>query len=138
MSSHLQCRSCYLPRLELRGAASTHALTMTPKPKGEDGVSLSQVRDLLMQQKYVHMQLLTQQENNFKCFVQILVDSTNKRMDDMIKEVHDLKISLQFSQKEVEDLKETCRELNTKNKDARTDISTISISLNNDWKSRLP
>lgn len=62
------------------------------------------------------MQLLTQQENNYKGFVQILFDSTNKRMDNMIKKVQDLKISLQYSQKEVEDLKETFKELTIKRK----------------------
>lgn len=39
-------------------------------------------------------------------------------MDDMRKEVHDLKTRLQFSQKEVDELKETGKEL--KNKEAHT------------------
>ena len=35
--------------------------------------------------------------------VQILVDSTNKRMDDLTREVQELKNSLQFSQGEVDE-----------------------------------
>ena len=41
---------------------------------------------------------LLQQENCFKCCVQLLVESTNKRMDDLTREVQDLMNSLQFSQ----------------------------------------
>ena len=50
--------------------------------------------------------MLQQQENSFKCFVQILVDSTNKRMDDLTREVQDLKNSLQFSQGQHDRLKQ--------------------------------
>ena len=60
------------------------------------GVSLSHVKDLLNEQKDTYKQL-QQQENSFKCFVQILVDSTNKRMDDLTRDVQELKNNLQFS-----------------------------------------
>ncbi|KAI4807552.1 hypothetical protein KUCAC02_027355 [Chaenocephalus aceratus] len=98
-------------------------------PRGEDNVSLSQVCELLKQQQDAYGQLLTQQENNSKSFIQILVDSTNKRMDDMNREAQDLKNSLQFSQKEVDELKETCKELKKKSQEARTDISTVRESV---------
>lgn len=53
-------------------------------------------------------------------------------MDDMRKEVHDLKTSLHFSQKEVDELKETGKEL--KNKEARTaQQNGVWNSLNNEW-----
>jgi hypothetical protein len=56
----------------------------------------------------LNKQFLQQQENNLKSFVQILMDSTNKIMDDLTREVHDIKNNLQFSQGEVDVLKETC------------------------------
>ena len=71
----------------------------------ESGVSLSHVKDLLNKHKETYKQLLQQQENSFKCFVQILVDSTNKRMEDLTREVPDLKKSLQFSQGQLDELK---------------------------------
>ena len=48
--------------------------------------------------------MLQQQENSFKCFVQILVDSTNKIMDDLTREVQDLKNILQFSHGQLNEL----------------------------------
>jgi hypothetical protein len=48
-----------------------------------------------------------------RAFVQILVDSTNKRRADLTREVQDLKNSLQFSQGEVDVLKETCSKMAT-------------------------
>jgi hypothetical protein len=55
------------------------------------------VKDLLNEQKEIYKQLLQQQEKSFKCFVQILVDSTNERMDELTREVQDPRNSLQFS-----------------------------------------
>ncbi|KAL7375828.1 hypothetical protein ABVT39_024833 [Epinephelus coioides] len=49
--------------------------------------------------------------------------------DEMIKEVQDLKTSLQFSQKEVDELKEMGKELTNKNKEAHTDISAVCESV---------
>ncbi|KAI4823555.1 hypothetical protein KUCAC02_012136, partial [Chaenocephalus aceratus] len=50
-------------------------------------------------------------------------------MDDMNREAQDLKNSLQFSQKEVDELKETCKELKKKSQEAHTDISTVRESV---------
>lgn len=47
----------------------------------------------------------------------------------MNREAQDLKNSLQFSQKEVDELKETCKELKKKSQEARTDISTVRESV---------
>ena len=71
-------------------------------------------------------QLLTQQENNFKGFIQILVNSTDQRMDNMIKEVQDLKISLQSYQKGVEG---GSQELTIKCKDAHKNFITVCESV---------
>lgn len=78
---------------------------------------------------WIYMQLVMQKENSFNDFIQILVDSMNKRMDDMIKEVQDLNSRMQFTSKEVEDLKETCEELTIKCKYSWTVINTVCESV---------
>jgi hypothetical protein len=50
--------------------------------------------------------LLQQQNNSFKCFVQILVHSANKKMDDLTRLFQDQKNSLQFSQDQLIELKQ--------------------------------
>lgn len=79
---------------------------MPPKAQnnGEEAVLLSQVRDLLNQQKDWFMELLQQQESNFKTVVDILVNNVNKWIDQLTKETQELKCSLQFSQRDTEDL----------------------------------
>ena len=72
----------------------------------DSGVSVSYVKYLLNEQKEFYKKLLQQQENSFKCFVQILVNSTNKRMDDLTRKVQDLQNSLQFSQGQLDELKQ--------------------------------
>lgn len=49
--------------------------------------------------------MLDRMETSFKSSTQIVLDSANKRIDGLVREVQDLKTSLQFSQKEVDDLK---------------------------------
>ncbi|KAL7388285.1 hypothetical protein ABVT39_010756 [Epinephelus coioides] len=71
----------------------------------EEYMSLSQVTDLIQQQKDMFMALLQQQQENFKGFVQIIMESTNTRLDAISKEIQEVKVSLQFTQKEVDDLK---------------------------------
>lgn len=50
-------------------------------------------------------ELLAVQENTVKAFFATFVESTNCRIDNLIKEVHDLKTSLQLTKAEVDELK---------------------------------
>lgn len=50
------------------------------------------MREILDQQKDFYRTLLEQQEKNFKSCVQIIVDSSNKRIDDLSKQVYDFKV----------------------------------------------
>lgn len=59
---------------------------------------------VLLQQKEVFREII-QQKNCFKCLVEMIMDSTNNRPDDMLKELQDLKTSIQSTQKEMDDLK---------------------------------
>jgi hypothetical protein len=95
----------------------------------ESGVSLSHVKDLLNEQKETYKQLLQQQENSFKCFVQILMDSTNTIMDNLTRKVQDLKNSLQFSQGQNDELKQEKGKMPAICKSLREDISSVCESL---------
>ncbi|KAG7490865.1 hypothetical protein JOB18_043360 [Solea senegalensis] len=86
------------------------------KPKGErneepktsmdnDYVSMCTLRELLDQQKLFYKDMLDLQEKNFKTFLTVVMDSTNKRIDDLVKDVLEYKHSMEYSQSEVEDLK---------------------------------
>ncbi|KAI8517875.1 hypothetical protein Bbelb_038920 [Branchiostoma belcheri] len=70
-------------------------------------VSVAFMKEMLEQQKVYYKDLLDQQEKNFRSFVQIITDSANQRMDNLVREMQDLKNSLNFSQGEISDTKET-------------------------------
>ena len=71
---------------------------------GEELMSLSQLRDLMSQQRDLFMQLLQQQESNFKTVVELLVNNVNTRIDKLTRETQELRSNLQFSQKDIDDL----------------------------------
>ncbi|XP_073693984.1 polyunsaturated fatty acid 5-lipoxygenase-like [Garra rufa] len=57
---------------------------------------------LLEQQKEFYKEMLQQQQENFKCFVQMIIESTNKRLDDVIRDLQGVKTSLEFTQANVD------------------------------------
>ena len=72
----------------------------------------SMVYELLDQQKSYFKDLMDQQEKSFKACLQVFVDSTVSRVDNLVRDVaimsrnvDDLKASLQFSQAEIDGLK---------------------------------
>ena len=71
----------------------------------EEYVPLSQASDLLLQQKEMFMGLIQQQSDNFRGFVKDIMDTTNTRLDALSRELHDIKTSLQYTQKEVDEVK---------------------------------
>lgn len=73
--------------------------------KEEEMVSLVQVREMMDQQKKFFTELLEQQERNFKTCVQIMIDASNKRVDGLTRELGDLRESVHFTQKDVDDLR---------------------------------
>ena len=89
---------------------------MTPKrssqrgKKGandEDFVTWEVLQEALGQQKSFYEQMLDRVESSYKSFTKIVIDSANTRIDGLVREVQDLRTSLQFSQKEVDELKLT-------------------------------
>lgn len=94
---------------------------------------MAQVHELLEQQKDFYKKLLEQQEKNFKSCVEILVDSSNKRVGELLREVHDLKVSLEITQKEFLDFKNYCKTWGDTCKETKNDMETDCkglISLN--------
>ena len=93
----------------------------------EDSASgVYHVKDLLNIQKETYKQLLQQQENWFKYCVKILVESTNRRMDDLTREVQDLKNSLQFSQGQLDEFKQENGKITKISKSLRKDILYVN------------
>lgn len=103
---------------------------MPPKVKNEeDYVTVTQVRDLLEQQKSVYVELLKQQEATYKGFVQLLMESFTKRMDELTKDLCDFKASLHFTQGEVENLKGHSEKMSKDCKAMSNDINMLNSKL---------
>ena len=90
---------------------------------------MQQVRELFEQQKTHYKELLLQQENSYKNFTQIIMNTANQRVDELTKEVHELKASLHFTQKEVDELKLSCKKLSSDCGTAEKDIHKLAESL---------
>lgn len=68
----------------------------------ESFVTMTVLTIMLEQQKEFYKVLLSQQQEHFKCFIQVFMDGTNKRLDGVIRNVQDLKTSLEFTQEKME------------------------------------
>lgn len=71
---------------------------------------------MLEQQREFYKEMLTQQQENFKCFIQVIMEGANKRLDGVIKDVQELKTSLHFTQGKFDDMMSTHTEMETKMK----------------------
>ena len=59
----------------------------------------------MQRQTEMFLVLWQQQQENFKGFAKIILDSTNTQLDDISKEVQEIKASIHFTQKEVDFIK---------------------------------
>lgn len=103
---------------------------MPPKSQKneEDLISLSVVRDLLDQQKSYFKDLIAQQESSFRGFVQMIYDSSNKRFDELTREIQEVKSSLEFSQREVDELKASLKSVTTGDiKNLKSDTEALKV-----------
>lgn len=50
------------------------------------------------------MDLLLRQDTAFHSFSQMILDSANKRVDSVLAELHELKLSLNYSQKDIDEV----------------------------------
>lgn len=90
---------------------------------------MAQVRELLDQQKEFYRTLLEQQEKSFKACVQIIVDSSNRRIDDLAKQVYDFKVSLEMTQKDFDDFRNLCKSWSKTCTETKMDMDKF----NNNW-----
>ncbi|CAM4611528.1 unnamed protein product [Leuciscus chuanchicus] len=81
-------------------------------PEDESLVTMSLFTQTLEQQKDFYKDMLQQQQDNFKSFVQLIIDGTNKRLDDVFKDVQRIKISLEFTQDKVDKMAKAQEEMN--------------------------
>ena len=74
-------------------------------PAEDELVSLSTVYDLLDEQQHYYKELIQQQERNYRAFLQMLMDSSSGRMDSLVREMQDLRNSLQRTKAELAEVK---------------------------------
>lgn len=83
---------------------------------------MSMLLQMLEQQRDFYKKML-QQQDNFKCFVQVIIEGTNKRLDDVIRDVLGVKSSLEFTQDKIDMVMTVQKEMETKVKLLETDIT---------------
>lgn len=80
---------------------------------------------MLEQQREFYKDLIHQQQVNFKTFVQLIMDGTNKRLDSILRDVQDVKSSLQFTDGVVTELQTEERCIKSKLKEFESAVSSI-------------
>lgn len=83
---------------------------MPPKgskqPSEDDTVvTMGVLTHMMDQQREFYKEMLKQQQDNFKSFIQIIMDGNAKRLDGVIRDVQELKTSLQFTQGIMDEMK---------------------------------
>lgn len=68
-------------------------------------VSLSTFYELLDEQQHYYMELIQQQERNYRAFLQMLMDTSSSRMDSLVREMQDLRNNLQRTKAELAEVK---------------------------------
>lgn len=94
--------------------------------EAEEYVNLRPGTELLQQQD-MFKELLQQQQENFKGLVEIIMGSTNTRMDGVRKDVQE--VSLQFTKGDVDKLKDENSKLNECLNTQQTDLYKLSFKL---------
>lgn len=81
----------------------------TPAEEEAELVTMASVRKLInqmmAQQKAHYVEILDRQTDTFNKFVRVILDSTNERLDSMNRNVQEIKDSIHYTQREVDDIK---------------------------------
>lgn len=104
--------------LSILMAGSTRSKSSSSEKMSQDGdlVSLTLVRELMKTQ-----------ESIMKSFFATFVENTNKRFDKLIEEVQEIKTSLEFTQKDLSDLKQANDRLAKTTEKQHSDIVNYNI-----------
>lgn len=83
-----------------------------PFPCEEDTViTISVLSHLMEQKREIYKDWLPQQQDYYKCFIQLIMDGTKKRLHDVIRDVQELKTSLEIPKAKFEENKLGCTEI---------------------------
>ena len=101
--------------------------SLNPKDSAvdEECITVSMVAEMLEQQKNVFKDMMELQEKNFKTFLQLFMETTNKRVDELVKDVTEYKQSLKYTQTQVDDQKKASDELVEMLRETRKDLNTV-------------
>ncbi|CAJ1081238.1 uncharacterized protein LOC126388379 [Xyrichtys novacula] len=65
------------------------------------------INQMLTQQKAHYLEMLDRQTDTFNRFVKVILDSTNERLDSMNRNIQEIKDSIHYTQREVDEIKAT-------------------------------
>lgn len=71
------------------------------------------LKDMLEEQQKFYTDMLDRQESSFLSFTKTMLDSVSTRIDGIIKDVQEVKTSLQFSQAQIDDLRVMEKKVNS-------------------------
>ncbi|KAI8492426.1 hypothetical protein Bbelb_298790 [Branchiostoma belcheri] len=91
-------------------------------PPEDEVVTVGVMKEMMEQNKAYYEDLLKRQEALFQSFTQMLMDSANKRIDSLVREVQEFKSSLQYTQSEVDTLKSSLKE-------ARSEVNILQTTI---------
>lgn len=80
--------------------------------------------------KRISTELCSNSRRKASKLVQIIVDSSNRRIDDLSKQVYDFKVSLEMTQKDFDDFKVSCKTRTKNRTETKSDLDTICKSFN--------
>lgn len=80
---------------------------------------------MLEQQQEFYKDVIQQQQDIFKSFVQLIMEGTNKRLDSILKDVHDVKSSLQFTDGIVSELQAEGKSIKGKLKECKSAVNGL-------------
>ena len=95
---HHSCPSCHPSLIMMTKKVALYAAE-------DELVSLSTIYDLLDEQQHYYKELIQQQERNYRAFLQMLMDTSSSRMDSLVREMQDLRNSLQRTKAELAEVK---------------------------------
>lgn len=89
-------------------------------------VTMDALKELLDQQKTFYEDLLKRQESVFRSFTQMIMDSANKRVDSLMADVQELKVSLNYSQNDIDELKESQKAQQSESKEISKQVLDLT------------
>lgn len=101
----------------------------TSSCEDDPAVTMTVLSQLLEQQREFYKEMLLQQQENFKCFIQLIMDGTNKRLDGVIRDVQELKTSLEFTQDKLEEMRMGHKDMETKIKSFENNIMGSKLEM---------